>query len=443
MTSSLTPTGHGEGTETPRLKWFTPCLCVSVACLVGFPGNAAAQDTITESRVHGNHTTPDADVLALAGLTVGEPATSSRLTEAEEKLRASGRFDAVEIRRRSGSIADPSEILVILLVDERAAVSKDNLVPGPLSRMRRAAMWLPIVHHREGYGLTYGARASFVNTLGPMSRISAPFTWGGERRAALELERSFENRWITSLRGTASLNRRVNPHFDLSDTRREFVVQAERAFAPWLRAGARAGVGQVGFAGRDERRSAAGLHLVADTRVDPSFPRNAVHAEVAWERLGFASNRTPEGLRLADKANRWTADLRGFLGIGGSAVLAVRGQAVHAGAALPDFDKGLLGGGESLRGYRAGHRAGDRVVVFSAEVRVPLTSALSVRRFGLKAFVDVGAAWPANEQVADQPFDRGVGGGVYVGAAAVTANVDVAWPERGKPRVHAGVGLRF
>jgi outer membrane protein assembly factor BamA len=422
-----------------------------VACLVAFPGLAYAQEAIAEIRVHGNHTTPDADVLALAGLTVGEPATPARLTEAEERLRASGRFDEVEVRRRSRSISDPSEVLVILLVDERASVSKDNLVPGPLSRMRHAALWLPVLHHRDGYGLTYGARATFVNLLGTTSRISTPLTWGGERRAALEAERSFEGRWITSLRGAASINRRVNPHFDESDTRREVGVQAERAFTPWLRAGARAGVAQVTFAGRDERRRAAGVHLVVDTRVDPSFPRNAVQADVAWERLGFTEWGAAEQVSRPgaaeqtrrNTAGRLTADVRGFLGIGGSAVLAVRGQAVHAGSPLPDFEKALLGGADSVRGYRAGHRAGDRVAAFSAEVRLPLTSPLSVGRFGVKAFADLGAAWAANERLSDRRFDRGIGGGVYGGATAVTANVDVAWPERGKPRVHVGVGLRF
>jgi outer membrane protein assembly factor BamA len=217
--------------------------------------------------------------------------------------------------------------------------------------------------------------------------------------------------------------------------RRDVSVQAERRLAPWLRVGARGGVAQVTFAGRDERRRSAGAHLVVDTRVDPSFPRNAVQADVAWERLGFGGAR--------DMAARWSADLRGFLGIGGSAVLALRGQTVHAHSPLPDFEKGLLGGADSVRGYRAGHRAGDRVAAFSAEVRLPLTSPLSAGRVGLKAFVDTGTAWAADTRLADQRFDRGIGGGVYVGATAVTATVDVAWPERGKPRVHVGLGLTF
>ena len=41
---------------------------------------AAAQEIVGEVRVHGNHTTPDADVLSLAGLSVGSPVTPGLLT---------------------------------------------------------------------------------------------------------------------------------------------------------------------------------------------------------------------------------------------------------------------------------------------------------------------------------------------------------------------------
>ncbi len=100
-------------------------------------------EQIADIRVHGNHTTPDEDVLALAGLKIGDAATAERLAEAEARLRDSNRFEAVEVRRRYQSIADASQILVILLVDERPGVTSDVLIPGPARRLRAAAMWLP------------------------------------------------------------------------------------------------------------------------------------------------------------------------------------------------------------------------------------------------------------------------------------------------------------
>jgi outer membrane protein assembly factor BamA len=249
----------------------------------------------------------------------------------------------------------------------------------------------------------------------------------------VEAERTFVRGPLTTLRGSAAVYRRINPHFDLADTRREVSVLADRLLTPWLRVGADARVAGVSFGLADGRLAAAGGHVVLDTRQDPSFPRNAVHATLAWERM-TSGQRT---------AGAWNTDLRGYLGIGGSAVLAMRAQSSGADAALPPSEQRLLGGSETLRGYRAGHRAGDRLAAVSIEIRQPLTSPLNYGRVGVKAFIDAGTTWDAGERLRRQHWDRGIGGGVYVGATAVTANIDVAWPRDGKPRVHLGLGVTF
>ena len=46
---------------------------------------AHAQEKITELRVHGNHTTPDADVLALSGLTPGAEISDAQLKAARKQ----------------------------------------------------------------------------------------------------------------------------------------------------------------------------------------------------------------------------------------------------------------------------------------------------------------------------------------------------------------------
>jgi outer membrane protein assembly factor BamA len=397
------------------------------------PVPSGVEGLITEIRVHGNHTTPDADVLAIAGLTLGEAATPERLAEAESRLLASRRFTAIEVRRRYQSIADPSQILIVLLVDELPGVSGDNLIPGPLGRLGHAAMWLPILSFADGYGFTYGARVSVVNKLGARSRVSSPFTWGGERRAAVEVERAFESGPFSVIRGIAAVNRRINPHFDVPDSRREVRFEADRAVTEWLRVGGDARVTQVDFGQTNARHQAAGGHVILDTRLDPSFPRNGALASVAWERVAFEGG----------SSGRWSTDLRGYVGFFGGSVLALRAQTVRASAALPPSEQTLLGGSESLRGYRAGDRAGDGIAATSAEVRVPLTSPLSIGRFGAKAFVDTGTTWPSGKPLTKQQFERGVGGGIYFGAAAVTAGLDVAWPRRGTARWHFGLGLTF
>jgi outer membrane protein assembly factor BamA len=392
----------------------------------------AQQDTIAEIRVHGNHTTPDADVRQLAGLAEGEPALESRLREAEQRLRASGRFAAVDLRRRLRSIADPSEVLVVIVVTEHSGVTADGRRPGTAGRVRRAAMWLPVVRYEDGYGFTYGARVTFVDAVGDRSRISVPLTWGGERRAALEVERRLDGP-ITWVRGVAAVHRRENPHFDLADSRQDAGVGIERAWTRWLRTGLESGIARVGFDEAHTRMDRVGVTATVDTRIDASFPRNAVHATMGWDTLGFDDR--------AGRVGRWDADVRGYVGAGGARVVALRVHVSHAGEPLPRFEQALLGGAASVRGYRAGHRAGDRLAHATAELRWPLTSPLRAGRFGVKGFADLGAAWAAGERLQDQRFDRGLGVGVYAGVATLMASVDVAWARTGRARGHVGLGV--
>ena len=116
---------------------------------------------------------------------------------------------------------------------------------------------------------------------------------------------------------------------------------------------------------------------------------------------------------------------------------------IRSSAVLPPFEQSLLGGSGTLRGYRTGHRAGDNLATLSAELRYPLNSPLNSGRFGLKAFVDGGTTWASGERLKDQRFERGIGGGVYFGGGPVILDLDVAWPEEGKPRAHFGLGVSF
>ena len=394
--------------------------------------SAQAPEKITEIRVHGNHTTPDADIVALSGLMVGEEASETRLNDAEQKLRASRRFEGVELRRRYLSIEDPSRILIMIVIDEHPAVSSNDLTPGPMKKLAAAQMWGPVLRYEDGYGFTYGARLAFRNALGDQSRVSVPMTWGGERRIGLEAERSFSGP-ISILRGGVGLYRRENPHYELPDTRSEARVEADRLFSSWLRAGVSASIANVEFGPAYEaQHNTVGVHAIVDTRIDPSFPRNAVHTSVGWDRLFFA-----------ESAGRWTTDARGYLGVGGSLVLALRAQAQTSDAVLPLAEQSLLGGSDSVRGYRAGHRAGDNLAAVSAELRIPLNSPFSFGRFGVKTFVDAGTVWSHGSHLAGQPWDQGFGGGVYMGVGPLMLDIDIAKPKDGDIRGHFGMGVTF
>ena len=420
--------------KTSGISLFVPLFLIFVVFVVFVASGAAqAPEKITEIRVHGNHTTPDADVLALSGLAPGAEASEARLKEAEQKLKSTHRFEGVELRKRYLSITDPSQVLVMIVVDEHPAVSTSDLTPGAFKKFRAMQMWMPILKHEDGYGFTYGARLAFKDSLGERSRLSVPMTWGGERRIGLEAERSFDGP-ISIVRGGVSLYQRVNPYFEVPDRRTEARVEADKLFTSWLRAGVDARVANVQFGpGYDHQHSAVGFHTVVDTRIDPSFPRNAIHTRVGWERLYFGGD-----------AGRWSTDARGYVGLpGGSLVLALRGQLIKADNILPSAEQSLLGGSGTVRGYETGHRVGDNLFATSAELRIPMNSPLNVGRFGFKAFVDAGTVWNAGARYDDEKFDRGIGGGIYLGAGPFIMDLDIAKPRVGNVRAHFGMGVTF
>jgi len=407
---------------------------ITTTVLVATAAAQTSPGVVAEVRVHGNHTTPNADVLAIVGDVVGQAATDVLVAEVTTRLEKSGRFEGVEVRKRFRSIENPDDILLMVVVDEVPGVSDLDLTPGPMKKLRSSGMFLPILHSDDGYGVTYGMRMSFVDRLGPRSRITFPFSWGGERQVRAQLERSFTSGPVDRIAGEGGIRRRENPHFEIGDTRTFVEARVESAIQRWLRLGAGGGVEEVEFGAVTDRLTRAGGDVTVDTRVDPAFPRNAVHATFGIERLSFEAGR----------ANRRTADVRGYLGLFGQSVLAVRAMTLSGTAPLPEYEKALLGGAATVRGYNVGYRADDNIAALSAEVRLPVTSPLSVGRFGIKAFADAGTAYPFGYKLSDQHLDLGYGGGVYLHLTIFSLSLDVArGHETGKYRWHFGMGVTF
>jgi outer membrane protein assembly factor BamA len=388
---------------------------------------------VGEVRVHGNHTTPDADILGIVGDVVGKPATDQLIAEVATRLERSRRFEGVDVRKRFRSIENPDDILLMIVVDEVPGIDPLDLTPGPMQKFWSSGMFMPILHSEDGYGFTYGGRVSFVDRLGPRSRVSVPLTWGGERQARVQLERSFQSGPIERIAGEFGVGRSRNPHYEIADRRVSFGARAESAPARWLRFGAGGRKDDVRFGDLGDQVSRFGGDVTLDTRVDPAFPRNAIHVTLGLDRVTFD----------AGHATQKRIDARGYVGLFGQAVLAVRGLSVTTDTPLPVYEHNLLGGAANLRGYDAGYKAGDNLAAASAELRIPLTSPLNVGRFGVKAFVDWGTIYGVGDNLSDQTFDRGIGGGAYLHLTVVSISLDVARSVTGKTRFHFGMGVTF
>src|SRR4051812_13100677 len=328
-----------------------------VSFVVSLSVTTFAQDErIAEIRVHGNHTTPDTVVLELSGLHVGDAVTDKTIREAEKTIRRSHRFSDVEIRKRYLSISDPTQVLAMIVVNEKAGISDTNLTPGIGTRLRASSMFLPILNYQDGYGLTYGVRTTFPRALDDQTRVSVPLSWGGERRAGVEVDHWFggsrglygigKRDPTLRLIGGFAIYRRENPFYEVSDIRLEGKLRAEHPVNSWLRVGGTAKTAQVTFGneGADfvdaieqatarllpprtvTRHSSYSADLIVDTRLDPSFPRDAVYASFGPELLQWENDGS---------ARRWNTDLRGYLGIPKGMVVALRTQLLTANEALP------------------------------------------------------------------------------------------------------------
>ena len=182
-------------------------------------------------------------------------------------------------------------------------------------------------------------------------------TWGADRRTAFEVERPFGSEAVGRLRGGGSSGRRMHPHFEVEDRRSRVWGGVERRLAFGVRAGAEAAWEEVVFGELTDRLTRVILVLEYDS-LSGMFPRDDVKLHAAVERLSVAGRPAA--------VFRPRVDAQAFKGVGGQAVLAARVLYEGASAPLPPYERSLLGGLGTLRGWelRAGAEAAWEEVVF-------------------------------------------------------------------------------
>jgi hemolysin activation/secretion protein len=121
----------------------------------------------------------------------------------------------------------------------------------------------------------------------------------------------------------------------------------------------------------------------------------------------------------------------------------VRGLREDSNRPLPAYLMPILGGTANLRGFPADTAVGDTLVGTSVELRVPLSSPLSIGKFGVNTFFDAATVYPKGERLADQDFRRGFGAGVWFSAAVVRLNLSVAHGVGASTRIHLAAAFAF
>jgi outer membrane protein assembly factor BamA len=415
---------------------------VIAAILLGLALGSAGQapaEVVAQIQVHGNMLTPEDEVVRLADVRVGMPFDPATIETVTARLRATKRFASVEVLKRYASIADPSQIILVIMVDDgrvevdwsTGEVKSQGGRPG---REGPHLMFLPILNYEDGYGFTYGVRFALPDLLGPRSRLSVPLSLGAEKLAGVELEKNFDRGPFTRVLGGGSVSRRENPFFDANEDRRRVFLQGDKQFVRPLRASVRTGWDRQSFGGRIDTYPSVGGEVAFDTRLDPVLTRNAVFARASWDRLFFDGR---------DALDRTELEARGYVGLFGSQVLVVRALREDASGPQPPYLKSLMGGMSTLRGFKAGSDIGDTLVAGSVEWQVPLTSPLNVGKLGVSAFVDIATVYDDGQRLSHQQFDQGAGGSVWFSAAIFRLTLAVAHGIGEGTRVHFGTGVSF
>ncbi len=439
---------------SPRFPARRPCafvrmaLASAAASLAAMPPAVAAQErtareAVVEIRVHGNLSLSDAEVIALAGVEVGDGAGPDLIGAVRERLEASGRFEMIDVRRLYRSLTATDEVALVIVVREQPGARWRNPVARALAGVGRRLMVAPIVDHREGYGVAYGALTSVVDAFGAGSRLSAPATWGGHKRIALEMDAPVPGPLVDRLRAVGWRGRRRHPYFEADDDRTGLEVAVERGLRGRFKLNGAVAWEDVRFSARAERLLRSAVYLdYGDFRETPATARrNTVVVRAGIER--FAAVGGPGAVL------RPRVDARAYAAVGGQAIVAARLFFAGASAPLPPYERALLGGSPAargtLRGWPAGAAVGDRLAAASVELRLPVTSLLSEAQVGLRVFADTAAVYDAARSVRQARFLEGAGVGVFVmpPGFGFPVAIDVAHDFAGGVRTHASAGFGF
>ena len=180
------------------------------------------------------------------------------------------------------------------------------------------------------------------------------------------------------------------------------------------------------------------LAAVNDTRSNLYNPRSGGYQRLSAEFSGLIFGGT--------EFNKYVLDTRRFFGMGAKNTVAMRLLVGTVSGDPPYLEQFLIGGSETLRGYRTDRFVGTTMGIVNTEYRIPIGENL----LGV-LFVDVGDAWdgpmvsdPAFGDVVHDSFTAhvGYGVGVRVKTPIGPLRLDLGFSEEGT-ETHFGVRNTF
>lgn len=163
-----------------------------------------------------------------------------------------------------------------------------------------------------------------------------------------------------------------------------------------------------------------------DTRDNYIYPTSGYRSVLGYEYAGFGGDFT---------YNKFTIDGSKFYSVGRNQVLVFHGSYGHSTDNLPTISKFMLGGQDTIRGYRDDMFRGNSMILGNIEYRFPLS-----RNFKAALFTDFGSAW--DDGWTPSKLHGSYGVGVMLDSPLGLIRVDLGHGSQGN-RVHFNVGGTF
>ena len=165
---------------------------------------------------------------------------------------------------------------------------------------------------------------------------------------------------------------------------------------------------------------------ITDTRDNYIYPTEGYKSVLGYEYAGFGGDF---------KYHKFTIDGSTFRKVGRNQVLVFHGSYGHATSSLPTIAKFMLGGQDTIRGYRDDIFRGNSMVLGNIEYRFPLS-----KNFKAALFTDFGSAWDSGWKPSKLHGSYGIG--VMLDSPLGLIRVDIGHGSQGN-RVHFNVGGTF
>jgi len=404
-----------------------------------------AEGQIEDIKITGNTHTKTYAIRRYIRTQVGETYNDRKVQRDIQRLSALGWFETV---RRDAEIgAEPGSVVVIITVVEKRRTGMAS-VGGGYSSVQGIVGFIDLTKSNiGGNGQVVSVRGEFGGRtsyefgyqhpwiMTPETRLSAGIYNRLILREAFVTDDEGERRDILYDErrdgGNITFGRPLSDHttvflgFRSDDVSIEGVSEEEEGYL-------------TGAAFEPRKVRSITVAAVNDTRSDAYNPRRGGYQRLSTEFAGL--------LFGGSEFNKYVLDTRRFFPIGAKNTVAMRLLAGTVTGDPPYLEQFLVGGSESLRGYRSDRFAGTRMAILNAEYRFPLTENL----LGV-AFVDVGDAWggpiaddPAFEDIVHESFTAhlGYGFGVRVKTPIGPLRLDLGFSEEGT-ETHFGVRHMF